>query len=217
MWTHMGLGRRPGDAWSCGHSQGTGRTREQPGTDPLWGPADTWTSAPSPQNGQMRHFYCLRPPSVVVCVAVKLAHPQETGESLTMNPEVPRHRDAERALMPLGPREGPQPPGPREGPRPPGPRGPGRLVPGGPGPHLPSSGRGWGTGDSVSDGDSDLQRGFQNPLYVLTSYNLVQKDTKGLQNPNQPSPISSTTEPCRRTRRAASFHQKLFTRKKKTG
>ena len=56
MWTHMGLGRRPVDAWSCGHSQGTGGTREQPGTDPLWGPADTWTSDPSPQNGQMRHW-----------------------------------------------------------------------------------------------------------------------------------------------------------------
>ena len=97
MWTHMGLGRRPVDAWSCGHSQGTGGTREQPGTDPLWGPADTWTSDPSPQNGQMRHFHCLRPPSVVVCVAVKLAHPQGTGESLTMNPEVPRHRNPERA------------------------------------------------------------------------------------------------------------------------
>lgn len=175
---------------------------------PSLGPCRHLDLSPSPQNGQMRHFYCLRPPSVVVCVAVKLAHPQETGESLTMNPEVPRHRDPERALMP---------PGPREGPRPPGPRGPGRLGPGGPGPHLPSSGRGWGTGDSVSDGDSDPQRSFQNPLYVLTSCSLVQKDTKGLQNPNQPSPISSTTEPCRRTRRAASFHQKLFTRKKKTG
>ena len=40
----------------------------------------------------------------------------------------------------------------------------------------------------------DLQRGFQNCLYVLTSCGLVQKDPKGLQNTNQPASISSTTE-----------------------
>ena len=164
MWTHMGLGRRPVDAWSCGHSQGTGGTREQPGTDPLWGPADTWTSDPSPQNGQMRHWGPLSKAPICgrLCGSEASTPPGDRGESNDESGgpqapeprEGPRYWDPERALMPPGPREGPQPPGPREGPRPPGPRGPGRLVPGDPGPHLPSSGRGRGTGDSISDGDS---------------------------------------------------------------
>ena len=168
MWTPMGLGRRPVDAWSCGHSQGAGGTGEWRGTDPPWGPADTWASDPSLQNGQRRHFHCLRPPSVVVCVAVKLAHPQGTGESLMMNPEAPSHRDPERAPSHRDPERAPSHQDPevhthRDPERAPSHRDPervhahqdpeGPLVPGGPGPHLLSSGRGQGTGDGVSDGD----------------------------------------------------------------
>ena len=158
----MGLGRRPVDAWSCGHSQGAGGTGEWRGTDPPWGPADTWASDPSLQNGQRRHFHCLRPPSVVVCVAVKLAHPQGTGESLMMNPEAASHWDPERAPSHQDPevhthRDPERAPSHRDPERVHAhqdPEGPGRLVPGGPGPHLLSSGRGRGTGDGVSDGDS---------------------------------------------------------------
>ena len=76
MWTQMGVGRRPLEAWSCGHSQGASRTGGRPGTDLPWGPADTWTSGPSLRNGQMRSCHCLGPPAVVVCAAVKQAHPQ---------------------------------------------------------------------------------------------------------------------------------------------
>lgn len=63
----MGLGRRPVGLWSRGHSQGAGGTGEWRGTDPPWGPADTWASDPSLKNGQRRHFLSKAPICGCLC------------------------------------------------------------------------------------------------------------------------------------------------------